>query len=257
MTYNPIWDSHPGSDGSGHSDVAANTAAIAALSGGDPFTYLDLSGTYDWSANGSASVDPTSGMIAYWSGAAPTVLSVGSNKIIGTVQSGIEAHLYLPMTASLPMKTAHTVSISIRYKIVAQAANGDQLWARIMNQVPASGFDDVLAYSDTMSGGVTGKTLATRRYANNYAASTTVNSTLGHVLVGHVSVSRANGNPTANIETYSENSVAWVGGNTVSLGTRWWYGDGDSDNPVLDLHFKGGAGGGHQFEIYAVTARCY
>ena len=256
---------HISSDGTDHSyiDQDVSIGSSPTLDGTnitgittEPFTSLDLSGTYDWSANGSASVDPTSGLIAYWTGSAPTTMEVGSNKISFNVQATIDAFLWIPIPNSLPINRAGHIQVTMRYKITTQTADFDSLTVMVRNNAPSAAEDEAIAYRDYHTTAA-GKTQIFILYGGAFTGSATVATTSGHEITATAWVDRVNGNATANMENYSETGGAWIGGQTAALGQRWWPKDGDSDDPVLHIGMTSDAGGNIVGEIYEISVRCY
>jgi hypothetical protein len=244
---------HITESGSSHSAVATNTAALALLEPSHLLT--DFSGTFDWAAGGDESFDSTSGFEAYFPAGAPTVLEVGSNKVSFDVQASTAAHLWIPMPGMIPLHRAFTAFFSTRYKITTQTANYDSFRVAIRNNEPATAIDDLVGMRDYYSGGA-GKVAVEKRYATAWSGSSAISSTSGHVLRADVSLTRVNGNATAFIELYSETSGAWIGGQTIALGNRWFTQDGDSDNPVLAVSLSADGGGRLVGELYDIYAWC-
>ena len=87
-------------------DAALATLDAASLGGGDTFIWdVDLSGTYDWQANGDGSQDPTSGIIAHNDVTSFTTLDVGGGVITfadSASGAATNVNLYLALGSELP-----------------------------------------------------------------------------------------------------------------------------------------------------------
>jgi hypothetical protein len=107
--------------------TALDTLDAMSAGGGDTIRYeLDLSGTYDWQANGSGSTDTTSGLTCTGDCASFTTLEVGGGQISidGTTgASNLRAYLWVAMDDLPDLKWSSAVTIFIRYSIVSAAGS--------------------------------------------------------------------------------------------------------------------------------------